>query len=172
MKIAILLISVTAVLVGCFGATPNLIFANTRGIKAKGTISGKLEKIRFIEINPRELSEIQIHDLWVGLSATNKTLFSEITESNIESIGILSTNYYSTSTANPTYFAFGYSFCFDRGQFISFLANQYGFPPKKVTAFVRLGSLKNQSELSLPCTIEDFEKVFGKANNITRGFSW
>jgi hypothetical protein len=172
MKIGFLLIFIATVFSGCAAVTPNLLVAEMRGIDAKGTISKQREQVGLIEIDPRALSEAQLHDLWVGLASTNQTTFAEITEDLIKKIGIPSTNYYSAPTTKTTYYVCGYSFRFEGGQFVSFLANQYGFPPKKATAFVKLGSRKSDTSLSLPCSVDDFEKVFGKADKITRGFGW
>lgn len=172
MKITFLLIFIATVFSGCAAASPNLLFGQMRGINAKGTISKQGEQIGLIEIDPRALSEVQLHDLWVGLASTNQTTFAEITEDLIKKIGIPSTKYYSAPSTKTIYYVCGYSFRFEGGQLVSFLANQYGFPPKKTTAFVNLGSRKSKSSLSLPCSVDDFEKVFGKADKITRGFGW
>ena len=146
-----------------------------RGIKAQGAISGvfrKHEEINSIGIDPRQLSEVQLHDLWVGLDSTNQTLFSEITEDAIKKIGILRGNPPSAPSTETGYSVCGYAFKFDGGRCVNVSANRYGFPPKEGTAFVKFGSRKNEASLSLPCSVEDFEKVFGKADKITRGFGW
>src|SRR5438105_15314438 len=95
MKVVLVLVVVAAILAGCFTASPNLLFVDKGGIKAEGTISRRREQIGLIEINPRELSEAQIHDLWIGLSSTNHAAFADITENAIKRIGTPSTNYYS-----------------------------------------------------------------------------
>jgi hypothetical protein len=179
MKTVIMLISilVNTMLVGCSAASPNLLFVEMRGIKAQGAISGvfrKHEEINSIGIDIRELSEIQLHDLWVGLDSTNQTPFAEITEDAIKKIGVFRGNPPSAPSTKTGYFVCGYKFIFDGGQFASLMANQYqySFPPKEGNAFVKFGSRKNGASLSLPCSVEDFEKVFGKPDKITRGFSW
>lgn len=176
--IVLISISVTTMLVGCSAASPNLLFAEMRGIKAQGDICRKNfrkhEEINSIGIDIHELSEIQLHDLWVGLNSTNQTSFAEITEDAIKKIGVFRGDTPSTPSTKTGYFVCGYKFIFDGGQFASLMANQYqySFPPKEGTAFVKFGSRKNGASLSLPCSVEDFEKVFGKADKITRGFGW
>jgi hypothetical protein len=106
------------------------------------------------------------------LSPTHQTAFAEITESAIKEIS--TSNYIPKSAGKLSciYYTGGYAFKFEEGHLVNFQANRYGFPPKKTTAFVRLGSRKSGSSLLLPCSVDDFEKVFGKADKITRGFGW
>ena len=165
-------VTVLAVFSGCAVMSPNLLFVRMRGINAKGTISKQREQIGLIEVNIRQLSESQINDLWIGLSATNQTSLVEVTEDLIRQIGVPSTNFYSAASDASTYFYCGYSFRFEGGHFAKCLANQYGFPPKVGSAFVMLGSRKNAVSLSLPCSLYDFEKVFGSADKVERGFGW
>ena len=174
MRATYILIPILAVcLVGC-AASPNLVNVTKGGITAHGTIFGvfkKHEQIDLIEINPRKLSDDERKSLWVGLSSTNQIAFSEITEAAIKRIGIPATNFY--SAANPeSYFLCGYNFDFKDGEFVGFTASIYGNPPKDIVAFVKLGSLRSGSSLSFPCSVDDFEKVFGKADSINRYFSW
>lgn len=174
MKAIYILIPLVAVcLEGC-AASPNLVDVTKGGIKAHGSIAGvfsKHEQIDLIEINPRDLSDDQRRDIWVGVSLTNQMAFSEITEEAIKGIGVPATNYYSTASLGR-YFLCGYSFNFKAGEFVGFTASLHGNPPKDKIAFVKLGSSKTGSSLSFPCSVDDFEKVFGKADDITRWFSW
>ena len=174
MRATSILISVVALcLSGCV-ANPNLVFVTKGGITAHGSIFGvfkKHEEINLIAINPRELSDDRRRDIWIGLSSTNQTTFSEITEKLITDIGVSATHCYSAASPGH-YYVCGYSFRFREREFVAFSANRYGYPPKDITAFVKLGSRKNGSSLSLPCSVNDFEKVFGKADAITRGFGW
>jgi len=158
---------------GCV-ASPNLVFVTKGGIKAQGSIFGvikKHEEINSIGIDIRKLSEIQLHDLWVGLDSTNQTLFAEISEDAIKKIGILRKNPPSAPSTETGYSVCGYAFTFDGGQCVNVSANRYGFPPKEGTSFVKFGSRKSGASLSLPCSVDDFEKVFGKSDKITRGYS-
>ena len=163
-----------SLIAACFSGcveSPNLVFVTKGGIEAQGGISWKRDHIDFIRINPRELSESQIRDFWVGLSPSEQVTFAEITEEAIKKVCVPATNYH--SAANPgTYRVSGYEFCFRGGQFVAFGANRYGYPPKNITAFVKLGSRQSGSSLSLPCGVDDFEKVFGKADSVKRGFGW
>jgi hypothetical protein len=170
MKPALLLILAAAFLC-CMAASPNILFVAKGGIKAQGTISKQREQIDLIQIDLQRVSELELRDLWVGLSPTNQITFAEVTESVIKETS--STNFVSeTGKPSHTYYAAGYSFRFEEGHLVNFQANRYGFPPKKTTAFVKLGSRKSETPLSLPCSVDDFEKVFGKADKITRGFGW
>jgi len=157
---------------GCV-RNPNLVFVTKGGIKAQGSIFGvfrKHEEINNIGIDIRELSEVQLHDLWVGLNSTNQTPFAEITEDAIKKIGIF--------RGNPSsgYIGYGYAFRFDGGQFVGVMATEAKYSiytyPREGTAFIKLGSRKSGFSLSLPCSVDDFEKVFGKADDIKRGFGW
>ena len=158
---------------GCV-RSPNLVFVTKGGIKAQGSIFGvfkKHEQIELIEISPRKLTDGQMHDLWIGFPLTNQMTFAETTENAIKEFSEPATKYYPASSPG-TYYVCGYSFSFEGGEFVGFSANLYGYPPKEITAFVKLGSRKSGSSLSLPCSVDDFEKVFGKADAIIRGFSW
>jgi hypothetical protein len=156
-NILVLLIAIS--ITGC--SSPNLVFVTKGGIKAQGSVFGLFkthEQIWLISINPRELTDGQMHDLWVGFPLTNQMTFAEITEDAINKISV-------------TPAKCGYSFDFKEGRLDGFYANLYGWPPKDIVAFVKLGSRKSGSSLSLPCSVDEFEKVFGKADSITRGYS-
>jgi hypothetical protein len=170
----ILVLLIAMSFTGCV-RNPNLVFVTKGGIKAQGNIFGvfkKHEQIELIAINPLELTDGQMHDLWVGFPLTNQITFAEITEDAIKKIGILRENPPSVPRTETGYSVCGYSFDFKGGRFDGFSANLYGWPPKDIIAFVKLGSRKSGSSLSLPCSVDDFEKVFGKADAVTRGFSW
>ena len=171
--IHILVLFATACFTGCVGS-PNLVHVTKGGIKAYGSIIGvfkKHEQIELIQINPRELSDDQTHELWVGLSLTNQLTFAEITEDAIKAIGIPATIYYSAAEPND-YFVCGYDFNFKSGKLVGFSASINGNPPKDMVAFVKLGSRKSGNSLSFPCSVDDFEKVFGKADDVRRFHSW
>ena len=170
MKIACTFTIAAAVfLTGCMG--PNILHVNKGGVTAYGDIYWKREKIGEILINPQDLSSDQKDDLWVGVSPTNHMTFSEITETSMKKIAVPATKNYPASGPND-YDLGGYFLNFKDGILVRFGANRYGFPPKDITAFTQIGSRKNGSELSLPCSLNDFENVFGKADSVSRSFSW
>src|SRR6266446_4499553 len=120
MRFTYLRISIVALyFTGC-ASSPNLVSVTKGGIKGHGGISRKLERIDLIQIRPRELSEGEIHDLWVGLSATNQMTLTEITEDAIKEIGVPAKNYYSAPSPETSYFVGGYSFSFEGGQLVAF----------------------------------------------------
>jgi len=97
---------------------------------------------------------------------------AEITEALIKDAATSKFVSSSQAHATSTYYYQGYAFEFAGGCLVKFTADRYGFPPAKTTAFVRLGSRKTGTALSLPCSIETLEQVFGKADQIKRGFGW
>jgi hypothetical protein len=159
------------VLTGCV-SSPNLLLVQMHGIKAQGSMAGQREQIEFIEISPQHLAGDQARDLWIDLTATRRVTMAEITDNLIKDA---STSKFISSSQGPvttTYYLQGYAFEFTAGCLVKFIANRYGFPPAKATAFVRLGSRKTGNSLSLPCSLQAFEQVFGKADLINHGFGW
>ena len=136
-------------------------FAGYRAaIEADGDISGVFinkERILHIEILPKKLSEAEFQDIWVALSPTNRIALADITEDKIKSF-----------TVDHC------SFVFDKGKLVKFGAEVYGcdYPTFKKGNSVCIGSIKNNSSLTLPCSPNDFEKVFGKADEIDRMTMW
>jgi hypothetical protein len=171
MNIRFFSLVVAACLMGC-ASSPNLVFVEDGGIKAQGQISGRSEKIDLIDIDLKKCPEGRLQDLWVGLSPTNRLAFSQMTEETIRAAGISSTNYYSAPAVGATYFLSGYSFRFEGGRLVRVLASRYGFPPARTAAYVTIGSQKSGHSFSLPCSLEDYEAVFGKRGMTTRGFAW
>lgn len=168
--------AILAVFCVCATASPNLLFIEMDGVKARGNIYRKYfrihQEINLIEVNPRKLSNDQLLELWVELEPTYRSSFAELSESILKKIGTLSTVYYPSLDVGNTYYLHGYSFKYEDGQLVGFVANRYGFPPKKNTPFVKLGSRKTGASLSLPCSVDEFGKVFGRVENVSRGFSW
>ena len=157
---------------GCLAASPNLVFVQMPGVKAQGTIARHCEQLDLIEIAPRQLSEGQLGDLWIGFPGDKQIPLRSTTEASIKTLGATPAQRDVTPGISSTYYAGGYSLHFENGRLVSLTANRYGFPPKDGTAFARLGSLRNGNTLSLPCSLEQFENVFGKSGKITRGFAW
>jgi len=155
----------------CAAAT-NLLFVHKGGIMAQGSVSKGREQIDLIQISTVTLSDSQLRDFWVDLSPSNRVTFTELGENAIKQI--CSTNFAleSSGTVSNMYYVGGYSFAFSGGRLITLQASRYGFPPKEAATFTKVGSKHNQSSISLPCSLDDFEKVFGKADKIERGFGW
>jgi hypothetical protein len=127
-------------------------------IAANGEITGtfkRRESINHIEIFLRKLSDAELKDIWVAFSPTNWIALAEITEDKIK-----------------PYAANRYSFQFDGKKLVRFGADYNEYIKPKSQETVSLGSLKNKSALVLPCSVEDFEKVFGKADEIDRTTAW
>lgn len=172
MKSALFVALMISASIGCCGASPNLIFVYKDGIQGQGTISKGREQMGLIELLPVKASDNQIRDLWVDLSPSNRVVFADITEKQIQSLSSFSYTSKSNEAPHRLYYVSGYSFEFDSDKLVKFQANRYGFPPKEGTAFVHLGSLSRQASLSLPCSLDEFEKVFGKADRVSKGFGW
>jgi|GEM_PF-3083961 len=136
-------------------------FADLRAsIQADGELQGvfkKKEHILQIEIFPKKLPEAELQDIWVCFSPTNKLSLADITEDKIK-----------------PYADNQHSFQFENGKLVKFSLDVYGYeyPDFKRGNIVALGSFKNNSSLTLPCSVEDFENVFGKADEIDRMTMW
>jgi hypothetical protein len=144
---------------GC-SASANLLTVSKEGIRGQGSISSKGEQIETIDIHPDELSPNEGQDLWIRFSSGKQVPLQSITEDLLKTIATPSSYYYS-APRNPSYYVDGYDFEFEKGHFTELLINLYGWPPRDITAFVSIGSRKGTS-LTLPCSISDFENVFGK----------
>jgi hypothetical protein len=130
-------------------------FADSRAsIQADGDLTGvfkKKEHISRIEIFVQKLSKSELQDIWICFSQTNKISLADITEDKIK-----------------PYADNQHSFQFDNGKLIKFSVYS-DFEKRNIVA---LGSTKNNSSLTLPCSAGDFEKVFGKADEIDRMTMW
>jgi len=134
--------------------------ASRASIQADGDLQGvfkKKERVLHIEIFPKKLPEEELQDIWVSFSPTNKFSLADITEDKIK-----------------PYADNQHSFQFENGNLVKFNVNVYGYeyPNFKRGNIVALGSIKNNRSLTLPCSIEDFENVFGKADEIDRMTMW
>ncbi len=130
-------------------------------IEAQGGISGifkRKEKISIIDMFPRKLQEADLHDIWVELSPTNRIMLADITEESIR----------------PDPSGLYYSYRFEDHKLVGFkiAAYDHGYPHYDENKTIRIGSLKNKSSLKLPCSLKDFEKVFGRADEVDRKFMW
>jgi hypothetical protein len=172
MRVGLILLLITTAVAGCFTASPNLLSVQRPGITARGTISKQEERIELIDIDLRQLPETQIHEISIALTPTNQATLAEITEDAVQEISTPSTVYYSAPSTGITYFVSGYSIRFEGGRLVTITASRYGFPAKNTAAYVKFSSHVNRHSLTLPCSVAEFEDVFGKADKITKGFSW
>jgi hypothetical protein len=131
-------------------------FAHSRAsIQADGDLNGvfkKKEHVLFIQMFAQKLSRAELQDIWICFSPTNKISLADITEDKIK-----------------PYTHDQYSFQFDDGKLVKFSCEDSDFKKRNIIA---LGSTKNNSSLTLPCSTEDFENVFGKADEIDRMTMW
>jgi len=165
------LILACAIISGCV-TSPNLLFLKRPGIDAQGGISRKREQIDVITITPQQLPDQDRHDLWVEISPDNRLPLADITEDIIKKASVKSYITTNTGTTSCSYYIAGYSFEFEAGHFTRLDAIRYSFPPPNIPVHVEFGSQKRNCKLSLPCSIADFENVFGASNTVTRGFFW
>jgi hypothetical protein len=131
-------------------------------VEADGRIRGlfkRKDQILHIQMFPNKLSQAERQDIWVALSPTNRIALADITEDKIKlySVDHCSFEFYGKKLAR-------------------FSADIYGYdnddPDFKMGNPVSVGSIKNKSSLRLPCSVEDFEKVFGNADEIKRIHRW
>jgi hypothetical protein len=130
-------------------------------IEADGSISGifrRKESIGDVAIWPKKLSQTELQDIWVEFSPTNRITLADITEDKIKS--------------DPDGIYYSYQFEAHKLVFFEVKSHDRDYPNYKEEKTVRIGSLKNKSSFKLPCSLEDFEKVFGKADEIDRNFMW
>ncbi len=148
--------------------TPKVLIIESPGIRAQGYSSAQREWIEQIELDPRKLPTGQDHDLWIGLSTGNRMLVSEITEESIRRISVFPSRPLKGQVANNCCSAGGFGFDFEGGNLTHFGTSIYG--DNNGSASPRLGSQKSGRSLSLPCSVDEYEQVFGKAAHITRRY--
>ncbi len=129
-------------------------------IEADGDITGVFkpkEQIFHIQIYPKKMSASELNDFCVIFSPTNRIALADITQDKIK-----------------PYTVDHCSFQFEGNILVKVEAEAYGFgyPAFVKGNSVSLGSLKNTGSLVLPCSIGDFEKVFGTADEIDRMVMW
>jgi hypothetical protein len=150
---------------GCT-ASPNLLTLTNNGIRAQGTISYKGERIEEIDIYPDKLVSDKGRQLWVSFSSGKEMTLQNITEQMMQALATPASSYYPQYYSvheNHDYYIDGYNFQFKNGRLIKLSINLYGWPPRDRIAFVNIGR-SNGPSVKLPCSVSDFEKVFGKAN--------
>jgi hypothetical protein len=154
--------SLSALLLGiaaCRGS-PNLLIATTDGVRGQGSISYMGEQIELIQMHPGDLPANERSNIMIGFSTHPAMPLDSITEEFVKRIAVPSTRYYS-EPLNPAYFVDAYDFEFENGRLREVYVNLNGWPPKGINAFSNIGS--DHGAFKLPCSISEFEQVFGKA---------
>ncbi len=142
-------------------------------IEASGRITGVIRRKEIlcsIELFPGNLSEAERHNIWFVLSRTNCIALSDATENRIKAIALES---HDNSPLPRTYSVNRYRFEYQGNKLVKLTGYEYddSSHPVRGTS-VNFGSLKSNSSLVLPCSVQDFETVFGKADEITRIVVW
>jgi hypothetical protein len=145
---------------GC-NASPNFITVSKDGIRAEGLISHKGEQIDVIDIYPDKLSPEYRQNLWIGFSPGKRVPLQAINEDFLKQNAIPSTRYYS-NPIKPHYLIDGYDIEIKNGHVARVLFGANDWSPRRAPAFAELGLL-DEASLKLPCSVDDLEKVFGKA---------
>ncbi len=131
---------------------------NQSAINASGTITGMLrkrEKLTHIEIFPAKLPKESLQDIWVVLPTASRISIAEIVE----------------SMTNGT--AERYSFIFDERALARLKGwGSDGTTGERIVNGSKFGSFKNNREITLPCSVQEFESVFGIADEISRRVMW
>ena len=136
-------------------------FAGSRGaIVADGETTGTFKHTDHIEhvvIFPEKLTTAELQDICVIFSPTNRIALADLTEDKIKSYAVDNS-----------------SFHFNVSKLVEFESGRYYWDHPEINKgnVVCLCSLKNNRSLVLPCSVEDFEKVFGKADEVERIFEW
>jgi len=165
----LLLVAITAG--GCVMKKTNNIEVWRGAIFAYGKPDHGIDQLNGLEINCVNMSHEDQTNLWIGFPQNKKIALSAIT---FEEAKALSEKEHINPENNMRrfYYAGGYSFEFINQVPISFQASKYEFALSNKIAFTRIGSFSNNRLLTLPCTLNQFEEVFGKPDRIRRWWSW
>ncbi len=122
------------------------------------------ELIGELDVSLRNLASEDRTNLWLEFADGEKMTFDAINLLQIKQHGAsASTNSSSTQT---TYSRDGYKFIFDGSTPIQLMILQHGWPDRGTNVFSRVGSFSSNQTLTLPCTLKQFEAVFGKPDLI------
>jgi hypothetical protein len=127
------------------------------------------EKIHSLDINPQKMSHADQTNLWVELPDGEKVSFAAMTRAKIKSHAIWETkDPRSNSDEKADYFAGSYNFRFDGETLFNLHIVDQGWQTHYAKGFPKIGSFSSNHFLILPCTLKEFEEVFGKPNQIDR----
>lgn len=149
----------------------NIIEVRKGEILAQGEPTRDGERLNVLTIDLQRMSSDGKTNLWVEFPDNQKFALSAITMEEVKS---RSTKEWQSpdSKTQKSFDVGGYWFEFDGNTLISLSVSKYGRPPTQKIAFTRIGSFSSNASLSLPCTLGQFEEVFGKADQIKRWWSW
>jgi hypothetical protein len=144
---------------------------NNQALVRKGTVvatayvhHNKIQELKSLEVDCRKLDSIAKQDLWIGFQNGEHICIAEISLQLLE-------KYSAKRYAGDTSCVGGYSFHFEDKSLVSFTALTFGFPNNE-REFPVVGSATAKSELSLPCSLPEFIKVFGQPDEIVRQHGW
>jgi hypothetical protein len=165
----------SVVLCGCItGSDSNRIEVRKGPVFAKGVVrSASREELDWVELDVGKSQGDPLTNMWVEVQSTEKATLTSITPKFLKEKGAADWKGPDrTYGGTATYYLRGYAFCFDGERLIAFKANRSGFPPGKREAKPRLGLVAGGASLTLPCSLPEFESVFGKPDDVTRGWAW
>jgi len=142
-------------------------------VVAEGGFTGifkRREQFTSIEICADNLAESDLRDLWIALSPTNRTALADLTEDKFKELAGASEN---VLLPRGSYRFKQYTFHFEHSKLVRLSGFNYPDSDRWHDPIpLRIGSAIRQRELSLPCTLPEFEGVFGKADQVDRGVVW
>jgi hypothetical protein len=125
-----------------------------------------LELIGELDVNLRNMANEDKTNLWIELAGGIKMAFDTISIQQVQRYSAL--EYTNHPSPEIIYFVDGYTFTFDSTTPTHLTILQYGWPPHQTNVFSRVGSYSSRLALTLPCTLKQFEEVFGKPDRIDR----
>ena len=127
-----------------------------------------IQEIECLEVDCRKLDSVAKQDMWVGFPNGEHIRIAELSLQLLEQHS--EKKYADKNSDNGKAYTFcvgGYSFHFEDKSLVSFTALTFGFPNHE-REFPVIGSVAAKFELSLPCSLPEFIKVFGEPDEIVR----
>jgi len=159
--------SLTLVLTSC---APNVVEVHKGAIVGYGETRHPplrtTELIGELDINLRDISNEDRTNLWLEFANGEKMTFEAISLQQMKQLAASEDT--NTSNAQITYSKDGYAFSFDGSTPVKLMIFQQSGPPQYTNVFSKVGSLSSNQVLTLPCTLKQFEAVFGKPDQIDR----
>ena len=165
---AVIFIFLSVIFTGC---APNFVEIHKKGILAEGSeVFRGSEKIDYFQINPAMMSQSDQTNLWIELSDGAKTSFANLTRAFVKPHAIFeSIEPHSDSNKEAIFYRDGYTFTFSGEKLVNLKITTTCWPAAaQNNAFTKIGLFSSNQTLSLPCTVKQFEEVFGKAEKVDR----
>jgi len=162
--------------VGC-ASDFHFLTVSKNSIYGSGRVSTRLgEQLTEIEIDLRSPGTTLAADIWIEMPDGENTTLDSISR-----VGLIRENARERKEKHNEYYRYsdktrfelpGFVFWFDDDRLVGVEARPVVQGASQRSVRPALGSRSRETSLTLPCTSQEFESVFGKADRVKMGHGW